>query len=127
MHGRDRSASIYGTRRACPRVAPQQASQHFGPGMADVETRQHNMADLLWRAADTSGDRTAVVEPRGVTTYAALRDRASAVAHALADYGVKPGDRVGVLIERGAEAAAAYFGALAAGATVIVINERLRP
>jgi amino acid adenylation domain-containing protein len=95
--------------------------------MADITNEQHNLADLLWKAAEATGDRTAVVEPRGVTSYAQLRDRAAAVAHALGARGVNPGDRVGVLAERGAEAAAAYFGALAVGATVIVINERLRP
>ncbi len=82
---------------------------------------------MLWRAAETSAARAAVIDPEGSTTWGSLRDRASAVAHTLAERGVRPGDRVAVLAERGAEAAAAYFGALASGATVIVINERLRP
>ena len=83
---------------------------------------------MLWRAAEKSASSIALVEPlRGTTTYEALRDRASAVAHALADRGVGSGDRVAVLAERGAEAAAAYFGTLAAGAVAVVINERLRP
>lgn len=82
---------------------------------------------MLWLAAEKDGDRVALVEHAGETTYAALRDRAAAIATALAGHGVQPGDRVGVLVERGAEAAAAYFGAVAAGAVVTVINERLRP
>src|SRR5215210_5479806 len=86
-----------------------------------------NLADLLWRAAESSATAMAIIEPKRRSTYESLRERASAVAHALAARGVRPGDRVGVLAERGAEAAAAYFGALAAGAIVIVINERLRP
>lgn len=86
-----------------------------------------NFADVLWRAADSCGARVAIVEPTGATTYEALRDRASAVAHALAERGVAAGDRVAVLAGRGAEAAAAYFGAIAAGAIVTVVNERLRP
>lgn len=86
-----------------------------------------NFADMLWRAADSAGARVAIVEPVGATTYEELRDRASAVAHTLADRGVTPGDRVAVLAGRGAEAAAAYFGAIAAGAVVTVVNERLRP
>ena len=95
--------------------------------MAHTGIENHNLAGLLWHAARSAGDRVALVEPQRSTSYEQLRDRASAVAQALSARGVNPGDRVGVLVERGAEAAAAYFGALAAGATVIVINERLRP
>jgi amino acid adenylation domain-containing protein len=40
---------------------------------------------------------------------------------------IEPGDRVGIFLERGAEAAAAFFGVLAAGGVAININERLRP
>ena len=86
-----------------------------------------NVADLLWRAAEASPAGIALVEPLRSATYESLRDRASAIAHALTERGVQPGDRVAVLAERGAEAAAAYFGALAAGAVVTVVNERLRP
>lgn len=62
-----------------------------------------------------------------VTTYADLRSQASSVAAALVDRGVKSGDRVAILAERGTEAVAAYFGALAAGAVAIIVNERSRP
>ena len=110
-----------------PRVATNHAPLTRGLRMAETKHEHHNMADLLWRAADATGERIAIIEPQRTTSYQELRDRASAVAFALAGRGVMPGDRVGVLAERGAEAAAAYFGALAVGATVIVINERLRP
>ena len=86
-----------------------------------------NLATLLWRAADAAPADAAILEASRMTSYEGLRDRASAIARDLTERGVRPGERVGVLAERGAEAAAAYFGALAAGAVVIVINERLRP
>ena len=38
---------------------------------------------------------------------------------------VKPGDRVAIL-PRGAEAASAFFGTVAAGAIAIMVNETLR-
>ena len=82
---------------------------------------------MLWFAADSGGERVAMVEPTGATTYQSLCERASGVAHTLAERGVMPGDRVAVLAGRGADAAAAYFGAIAAGAVVTVVNERLRP
>jgi amino acid adenylation domain-containing protein len=94
--------------------------------MPSSSTRS-NIADSLWLAADSDDERVALIDHSGATTYGALRDRASAIASALVEDGVLPGDRVGVLVERGAEGAAAYFGAIAAGAVVTVINERLRP
>jgi amino acid adenylation domain-containing protein len=82
---------------------------------------------MLWNAADVQGHHAAIVEPVGTTTYAALRARAGRIAHVLSTCGVQPGDRVAILIDRGAEAAAAYFGALAVGAIAVIVNERLRP
>lgn len=85
------------------------------------------VADLLWDAAATAGDHPAIAMSGDATTYAGLRSRASSVASALVDRGVKSGDRVAILAERGPEGVAAYFGALAAGAVAIVVNERSRP
>ncbi|HXI65689.1 MAG TPA: AMP-binding protein [Gemmatimonadales bacterium] len=86
-----------------------------------------NTAFLLWSAAARYGERPAIVERGATVTYAELRNHAAAIATALRSAGVAPRDRVAVWLERGWEAAAAYFGALAAGAVVVVINETLRP
>jgi amino acid adenylation domain-containing protein len=40
---------------------------------------------------------------------------------------VRPGDRVAIFLRRGADAAACFFGALAAGAVAVNVNELLRP
>jgi len=88
---------------------------------------QRVVTDLLWDAADAVGSRPAIVLGGQTTTYAELRGRASSVAAALSDRGVKSGDRVAIVAERGVDAVAAYFGALAAGAVAIIVNERLRP
>src|SRR5690606_36626579 len=53
--------------------------------------------------------------------------RAGAIARALESAGVHPGDRVVILLERGIDAVAAYFGVLAAGGLAVVLNEALRP
>jgi long-chain acyl-CoA synthetase len=89
--------------------------------------RPRAVTDLLWNAAAAAGDRPAIAMSGQTTTYADLRSRASSVAAALVDRGVKSGDRVAILAERGPDAVAAYFGALAAGAVAIVVNERSRP
>ena len=89
--------------------------------------QSRTVADLLWDAAAAAGNRPAIAMSGQTITYTDLRSRASSVAAALSDRGVRSGDRVAILAERGAEAVAAYFGALAAGAVAVVINERSRP
>ena len=88
-----------------------------------------NLASLLWSAGSqvASADRIAVRERERTTTYAELRDRAGASAHTLFTQGVRPGDRIGIFLERNADAIAAYCGVLATGAIAIVINERSFP
>jgi amino acid adenylation domain-containing protein len=86
-----------------------------------------NVAILLWRAARRTPMAPAVVERDRATTYAALAARAAAVAAALAAGGAERGRPVGILLERGADAVAAFFGALAAGHIAVVLNENLRP
>ncbi len=86
-----------------------------------------NAATLLWRSAQSHGDRPAVVERGSSVPYAALRDHAAAFGAALRASGVAPGDRVAIWLERGRDAAAAFFGTLAAGATAVIVNETLRP
>ena len=92
------------------------------PGPSDNE----NFASLLWQSAERWPARPAVSEQAGTTSFGELAARASAFAAMLSSQ-IKPGDRVGIFLERGAGAAAAFFGVLAAGGTAININERLRP
>ncbi len=86
-----------------------------------------NAASLLWQSAQRHGDRPAVVERGSAVSYAALRNRAAAFGAALRAAGIAPGDRVAIWLERGRDAVAAFFGALAAGATTVIVNETLRP
>lgn len=57
-----------------------------------------------------------------VWTYGEFDEAADAVAVALLDLGVKPGDRVGVWLEKGTQAVAAMQGALRAGAAYVPID-----
>ncbi|MDQ3808841.1 MAG: AMP-binding protein, partial [Chloroflexota bacterium] len=86
-----------------------------------------NLAHLLWDAADASGARAAVIERERTTDYASLRARAAAIAASLRAGGVEPGERIGILLDRGADAIAAFFGVVAAGGVAINVNESLRP
>src|SRR3954462_14938410 len=85
-----------------------------------------NFAWTLWNTAARVPDNIAIVERETTTTYAALAARASAVACELMTRGVVPGDRVAIFLERGADAAAAFYGTLACGGIAIMVNETLR-
>ncbi len=87
----------------------------------------NSIATMLWTTAESSGDRIAVVERSGSTDYWALRTRAASTALHLEGIGIRPDDRVAIFLERGAEAAAAFFGVAAVGAIAVIVNETLRP
>jgi acyl-CoA synthetase (AMP-forming)/AMP-acid ligase II len=86
-----------------------------------------NLAAQLWRIAELQGGRPAVTERSRAVDLATLGARAAAIAAALAEGPVRPGDRVALFLERGADAVAALFGAYAVGAIAVVINDRFRP
>lgn len=93
---------------------------HIDPAFAP------NAAWLLWHAAATRGPHLAIRDGATSTTYTELCGAAAAVAARLISVGVQPGDRVAILLQRGADAAAAFFGILAAGGVAINVNESLR-
>ena len=86
-----------------------------------------NAAQLLWETAARAGRHPAVVDRDDVVSYDELLRRAGAIARSLTANGLVAGQRVGVLLERGADAAAALFGVLAAGGVAVLMDEVLRP
>lgn len=55
-------------------------------------------------------------------TYGELSERASALAHALIEDGVQPGDRVGILVQKSFDSAIALYGIMAAGAVYVPLD-----
>jgi amino acid adenylation domain-containing protein len=86
-----------------------------------------NVANLLWNSAAAHPAHPAIVEGGAVTDYATLQRRAGGIASALTAAGIRAYDRVGIFLDGGAEAVAAFFGVAAAGGIAVVINESLRP
>ena len=66
--------------------------------------------------------RAAIVENGAVVTYAALRERVASLAATLVAHGVRPGDRVGLVLVNGADFVTSYFAVLTAGAVVVPLN-----
>jgi amino acid adenylation domain-containing protein len=85
-----------------------------------------SVAQMLLEIAMARGDKTAITKGESTVDYASLANRSLAMAEVLAQMGVKPEDRVAILLPRGAEAASAFFGTVAAGAIAINVNESLR-
>jgi amino acid adenylation domain-containing protein len=82
---------------------------------------------MLLRAAERDRAQAAVVDGASTLDYGALASRSLAIASTLAGAGVRPGDRVALLLRRDADAAAAFYGALGAGGVAVIVNEQLRP
>ena len=85
-----------------------------------------NLARLLADSAARHPGRAAVRLDDQVTTYAELADSAARVSTLLRENGVRPGDRVGVLMPNVPMFAALYYGILQAGAIVVPMNPLLR-
>jgi benzoate-CoA ligase len=86
-----------------------------------------NAAELLLGPAALSrhGERIALLCGDETVRYSELAKRVARAAGALAALGVRPGDRVLFLLRDTPEFAAAWLGAVRAGATAIALNNKL--
>uniref|UniRef100_UPI00278C710C AMP-binding protein n=1 Tax=Streptomyces venezuelae TaxID=54571 RepID=UPI00278C710C len=84
-----------------------------------------SVAGVLGESARHFPERIAVVEGGTRLTYAELWTEALRCAAGLRDAGVKPGDRLAVLLPNTIEFLKVYYGALAAGATVVPVHALL--
>jgi long-chain acyl-CoA synthetase len=85
-----------------------------------------NLASNLLETTRHHGNRVALKLDGVQLTYADL-DRASArLAGWLRDHGVRPGDRVGIMLPNVPDFAVIYYGVLRAGATVVPMNVLLK-
>jgi long-chain acyl-CoA synthetase len=79
------------------------------------------------RAFEEFAERSALVAADRRLTYAELHDLTLRWARAIRDRGAAPGDCVALVLPNGPDYVAAYFGSLAAGATVVPLNVLLAP
>ncbi|WP_137990686.1 long-chain-fatty-acid--CoA ligase [Streptomyces vilmorinianum] len=84
-----------------------------------------SVANILGESARLLPERIAVVEGAARLTYGELWSEALRCAAGLREAGVKPGDRVAVLLPNTTEFVRVYYGALAAGATVVPVHALL--
>jgi long-chain acyl-CoA synthetase len=85
-----------------------------------------NLASNVAGSARTHPDRAALRLGDDITSYRELDEDSARVAGLLHDRGVKPGDRVGIMLPNTPEFALVYFGVLRAGAVVVPMNPLLK-
>ncbi|AKK26886.1 class I adenylate-forming enzyme family protein [Mycobacterium sp. EPa45] len=81
---------------------------------------------LRWWAR-TKGDQTALIIGDEQITYRQLHEWTGRLARWLADQGVKPSDRVGVLAPNTPQWPVAALAVMKCGATLVPLNARLKP
>ncbi|GAA1577682.1 long-chain fatty acid--CoA ligase [Dactylosporangium maewongense] len=86
-----------------------------------------NLADVLAESAQRFPDRTAVIGGAVRLTYRQLWDDARRWAGLLRGLGVRPGDRVGVLLPNVPDFPRAYYAVAAAGAVVVPLHALATP
>src|SRR6185369_6836566 len=85
-------------------------------------TRDLSITDRFAAVAAERGDAPAIEFADERLTYAELDRQATALAHRLRRHGVRPGDLVGVFLDRSAGLAVALLGALKAGGAYLPLD-----
>ncbi|WP_030264234.1 long-chain-fatty-acid--CoA ligase [Streptomyces sp. NRRL B-24484] len=85
-----------------------------------------NLASLLVTAARDHGERTAVRQDTTALTYTRLEDASARLAALLHADGVRPGDRVALVLPNVALFPVAYYAVLRTGAVAVPMNPLLK-
>jgi len=85
-----------------------------------------NLASLLTESATRSPSLPAIRLGETELSYGELDERSARLAALLAEKGLRPGDRVGVMLPNVLEFPVAYYGVLRAGAVVVPMNVLLK-
>jgi acetyl-CoA synthetase len=105
-------------------------------GLGWLVPARFNMAQACatrWAEHADAAERIAVIEhaPGGMAprthSYAQLQGAADALSHALVEHGVKPGDRVAIVLPQRFETAVAYMAVLQLGAVAMPLSQLFGP
>lgn len=100
---------------------------HFeGRPTPDLTLRPRHLSVILDEAAEKAPQRTALRFQNTSMTYAELRERAEYFAAALRRSGVRPGDRVAIMLPNLPQTVVAFWGVMKAGATAVMTNPLYR-
>ena len=88
----------------------------------EIDFERITLAEALSRTANRFPNRPALLFQGTTVTYKDLDDMVSRFATALVSIGVKPGDKVALLLPNLVQAVVAIYGSFRAGATVVMNN-----
>jgi len=96
------------------------------PGWRTDNGSVTNLAKNLTDTTRVHAGRVAVRVDNAAMTYRALDEASARVAGLLHERGLKPGDRVGIMMPNIAEVPVVYYGILRAGGVVVPMNPLLK-
>src|SRR5215468_10561612 len=85
-----------------------------------------SIVEALWRVAERAPGKTVLLFEGQEISYARLRQEALRWAGALRAWGLRPGERVALLLENSPAFLAAYLGTHLAGGIVVLVNTQYR-
>jgi len=97
-----------------------------GQGFAQNFGQEDTLAELLLRRSDESPDLKFAIFPDGATCLADLRSRALDFARGLIGIGLKPGEKVAILMPNCIDYMIAHFGIQLAGGVGVLLTARAR-
>ena len=101
---------------------------HYEPGVPPIlEYPAVTLHELLEQTAERYPERPATIFLGAKLPYRALNEAANRFAHALLHLGVKPGDRVALMLPNCPQFLIVFYGALKAGAVVVAMNPLYTP
>lgn len=100
------------------------SSEHW-QGRGETAGAPTTLTEALTKSLDRFSDRVAVTVDGSAYTYGELDDRSNAVANALVDRGVEPGDRVALMMSNCLGYVIADLALLKAGAVKLPLNDML--
>ena len=93
------------------------------PLAAQIRRAQRNgIGDLLWRSAARFPNKTAIVYRNTRQSYAELEETVNRMANALAERGIRKGDRIALLSRNNHGFVVVFFAAARLGAILVPVN-----
>ena len=103
-------------------------AQQYDPGVPlEVAIPRATVPELLTEAAARAPESSALVFLGKITTYRQLLEQVQCLSRAFKDLGLKPGDRLAVLLPNCPQLAATYHAVLALGGVAVLLNPLLSP
>ena len=90
--------------------------------MTDRESMIYQLPQLVQHAADADPGHVALRYRGESLTYGELARRSAQMANALVADGARPGDRVGILLNKGFDSAVALYGIMSAGCVYVPLD-----